>query len=497
MSEEVETKLQPLLEDEPADQIILRPKPRRRPRRRTWIITLVVVLLAGLAAGGGIYLRNTSQSAVQFSQAAASTGNLAVKISATGPVNPNAEYDMNFLTSGSVKEIDVHIGQQVKKGQVLARLQIDKTSLENTIAQDQLGMTSAQDSLNAAGTALDNTEASNAAALKVARDDEKKALAACQSGGGSGSSGTPTPTPSPECKQLARDQYAQAQRQAEASNASAQNSVASAQDSLNSAAAQLQAAQNNLNDAIANEKMTAPVDATVASINGVIGQNIGSSSSSAFMVLTDTRKLSIAAQVNEADIGNIQVGQSAQFTVAAYPSQTFRASVSAIETVGQTSSNVVSYKVDLAVDQNSLQGARVYSGMTATVSITTAERIGVVLIPNAALSFLTTALQSGEVDRTALAAVLPSQVQGSGTAQGSRRIVLELRNGKLVPVSITTGLTDGQYTEVLSGLHSGDRVVVGQTGGSSNSPGTGPSSGQPGSGTSGGPGSGPIQISAP
>lgn len=497
MPEEVEMKLQPLLEDEHADQIILRPKPRRRPRRRTWIIALIVVLLASLAAGGGIYLRNASQPAVQFSQATASTGNLAVKISATGPVDPNAEYDMNFLTSGSVKEIDVHIGQQVKRGQVLARLQINKTSLENTIAQDQLGVVSAQDSLNAAETTLGNTEASNAAALKVARDDEKKALAACQSGGGP-SSGTPTPTPSPECKQLARDQYAQAQRQAEASNASGQNSVVSAQDSLNSAVAQLQAAENNLNDALANAKMTAPVDATVASINGVIGQNIGSSSSSAFMVLTDTSKLSIAAQVNEADIGNIQVGQSAQFTVAAYPSQTFRASVSAIETVGQTSSNVVSYKVDLAVDQNSLGGTRIYPGMTATVSITTAERIGVVLIPNAALSFLTTAIQSGEVDRTALAAALPGKVQGSGsgTAQGSRRIVLELRNGKLVPVSITTGLTDGQYTEVLSGLRPGDRVVVGQTGGSSNSTGPGPSSGQPNSGTSGQPGSGP-QIVAP
>lgn len=484
MPEEVETKLQPLLEDEPADQIILRPKPRRRPRRRTWIIALIVVLLTGLAAGGTIYIHNASQPAVQFSQATANTGNLAVKISATGPVDPNAEYDMNFLTSGSVKEIDVHIGQQVKRGQVLARLQINKTSLENTIAQDQLGVTSAQDGLNAAEAALGNTEASNAAALKVARDDEKKALAACQSGGGT-SSGTPTPTPTPECRQLARDQYAQAQRQAEASNASGQNSVVSAQDSLNSNVAQLQAAQNNLNDALANAKMTAPVDATVASISGVIGQNIGSSSSSAFMVLTDTSKLSIAAQVNEADIGNIQVGQSAQFTVAAYPSQTFRASVSAIETVGQTSSNVVSYKVDLAVDQNSLNGARVYPGMTATISITTAERIGVVLIPNAALSFLTTAIQSGEVDRTALAAALPGKVQGSGTAQGSRRIVLELRNGKLVPVSITTGLTDGQYTEVLSGLHSGDRVVVGQTGGSSNSNSSGPSSGQPGSAPSG------------
>src|SRR5256885_2223005 len=84
-------------------------------------------------------------------------------------------------------------------------------------------------------------------------------------------------------------------------------------------------------------------------------------------------------------------GHFAQFTVAAYPTQTFRATVTTIDMIGQSTSNVVSYTVQLTVDQQSLNGKHLYPGMTATVNITTAERIGVLVIPSAALSFPSTA----------------------------------------------------------------------------------------------------------
>jgi multidrug efflux pump subunit AcrA (membrane-fusion protein) len=229
-------------------------------------------------------------------------------------------------------------------------------------------------------------------------------------------------------------------------------------------------------------ELTAPEAATVAAINGVVGTSSGSSSgggsggssssssSSAFMTLIDISSLNITAQVNESDIANVKVGQAAQFTVASYPSATFRASVSSIELIGQTSSSVVTFPVHLAVDQNSLSGNNLYPGMTATVNITTAQRIGALLIPASAISFTSTALQANEVNRSAITALTggaatSSTGSTSTSTTASSRVVLTLNNGVLTPVLIKTGLNSGQYIEVLSGLQEGSQVVVGQTGG--------------------------------
>ncbi len=418
---------------------------------------LLVILIA---SGVIFYMRRANQPVVRFTQAAVTTGNITVQVSATGPVTPNAEYDMNFLTAG----------------QVLAKLNIDKTALESAVNQAQLGVVAAQNSVGSAQANLGNVAAANEIALKIAKAQEQNALAACENAEITPTPGTPAPTVSPNCDQLAKDQYAQAQQQANTSATSAQNQIVSSQNSLNNALAQLQSAQNNLTDAAQNATLTAPVAATVAAINGSIGETVGTGSSSsstssqAFIVLLDMSKIGITAQVNEADIGGLQVGQPAQFTVTAYPTQTFRASVTAVETIGQATSNVVYYTVKLTVDKQSLNGTHLYSGMTATVNITTAERIGVLLVPAAALSFPGIALRSGELSRSALSSLASS---ATSTATGTRGVVVVLRNGKLVPVAITTGLSNGQFTEVLSGLREGDQVVVSQTGGNTTTPSNG------------------------
>ena len=102
--------------------------------------------------------------------------------------------------------------------------------------------------------------------------------------------------------------------------------------------------------------------------------------------------------------------------------------------------------------------------MTATVNITTAQRIGALLVNNSAFSFTTTALQAGALDRNTLA-LGGSFTPGSGSSQGNRRIVLELKNNKLTPVLVTVGLTNGTSSEVLSGLQAGNQIVVSAIGG--------------------------------
>ncbi len=407
---EVETNLhlQPLFEDEDTDiesadnidGVTAAPPPPRR-RRRGWLIALtIILLLAVIGAGAFYYMQVNSQTPVQYTQQAVATGNLSLTVSASGPINPKATYQMNFSAAGQVSEIDVSVGQQVKKGQTLAKLH--STSLQDAVTQAQQSVTTAQ-------TAYD--DAVNIGASQSVLDNDY-------------------------------------------------NSLLSAQD-------QLTTAQHNLD----TTKMTAPANATVASISDMVGQSVtAGGSTTPFMTLIDTSTLSIAAQVNEADITGVQVGQPAHFTIEGYPSRTFRASVATVEGVpssssSSTSTSIVTYPVDLAIDQQNVNDAHIYPGMTATATITTAQRIGVLVISNTALSFSNTAVQAGVISRTALFAAYGGSAATRGS-QSNQRIVLELRNGKVTPVLITVGLTDGTSTEVISGLQAGDQVIVSATGGS-------------------------------
>lgn len=381
--------------------------PPRRRGRRIFTIALILVLLLALIGGGTLfYIRRQHNAQVTYTQSAVTTGNLAVTVSASGPLKANAEYDMNFSASGTISQIDVKVGQTVKAGQVLAKL--NSTSLQDALAQAQQNVNNAQVVYN---------DAVNNGASQTQLDQDN--------------------------------------------------------NSLQSAQVALKTAQDNLNAAT----LTAPGSATVASINGIVGQTAGSgsgassSSTTAFIVLVDLSSYTISAQVNEADIANVQVGQPVRFNVNAYPNLTFRATVSSIGLIGTTSSSVVTYPVTLTVDMNSVRGAHLYPGMTATANITTAQRIGATLVSNAAFSFTTTALQAGVVNTSSLRSALSNSLTGNTGSTGSigstgnQRVVLELKNGQLTPVLVTVGLTNGSFTEVLSGLQPNDSVVVGATGG--------------------------------
>ncbi|HEY0756299.1 MAG TPA: efflux RND transporter periplasmic adaptor subunit [Ktedonobacteraceae bacterium] len=481
-------------------------RPRRRRRFLAWLIVALLVVLIG---GGILALLRTSRSTpVQYTQATVTTGNLTVSVAGSGPVVPHAVYNLNFSASAPITAIYVKVGDRVSKGQKLAAL--DETTLQDAINQAQDTVNSAANSLSQARTNLTNVQTQQATVLNIARLNEQKALSACvppptpTPAPAPSSTATVTPTPTPivdtdatetaesNCEQLARQQYSQAQQQANAAITSASNQVTSAQQQLNNAQTALNTAKDNLKNAI----LLAPHAGLVETINGLVGETAsggsssasgtGSSSSSAFIVLIDDSSLSIQAAVSEADIATIQVNQPATFTVAAYPSQTFRASVISLNTLGATSSNVVTYTVDLGIDLQSLNGARIYSGMTATTSITTAERISTLLIPSSALTFSTTALQNGEITRSQLNGL--SSGGSTSTAAGTRGIVIELKAGKLVPVLVTTGLTNGQQSEILSGLQEGDEVVISQSGGTSSSSSSNSNSRNGGAGGGGGGG---------
>jgi RND family efflux transporter MFP subunit len=397
-------RFSPLFQDDEDDDSQLAPPRRRRP---VWLIVVSIILLLVLIGGGVFfYMRRGSSSQVSYTTVPVSIGNLTQTVSASGPLQAKAEYDMNFGTSGQIATINVHVGQTVKAGQTLATL--NAPNLQIAVQEAQIAVDNAQNTYNTAVANGDST-----------------------------------------------------------------TTIQTDSNALQNAQLQLQAAQNNL----AAATLKAPANAVVAAINGVVGQSAGSgsgssSSSTSFMVLLDTSGFTITASVNEADIASVQVNQPARFTVTAYAGQTFRATVSSISMVGTTTSGVVSYPVTLTVNMNTIGSAHLYPGMTATITITTAQRIGALLVSNSAFTFPTTALQAGVITRSQLTSGFGG-TGGSGTGTGtpgaqntgSRHIVLVLRNGKLVPVLITTGLTNGTFSEVLSGLNQGDQVVVSATGG--------------------------------
>jgi RND family efflux transporter MFP subunit len=401
--------------------------PRPFWRRPALIVSAVVILI--VAVGGGLFVRShfAKSAAPEYRYGSVTTGDLTVAVTATGPVGSQVIYNLNFQTSAKLIELDVAVGQVVKAGQLLAK--IDTTALQDAVNQAQASLNSAIVNYNNALLNLKDVKAQN----------------------------DPCPTEAtPPATSKSQAQCTQAIDQA-------QQQVNTALAQVQSARVQLQTAKDNLN----NGGLVAPAAGTIVSINGTVGSVTGGSgSSSPLIVLEDLNQLSIVAQVNEADISSIKVGQPARFTVAAYPNDTFHGTVTAISLVGQTTSNVVTYNVTVSVDQNSLNGARLLPGMTASLSITTQQRIGVLLVPNTAISFARTLLTNGQLDRTQvrnlLASATATQTADRQAPQGTAGFVVEMKNGKLTPVLIFTGLTSGASTEVISGLAEGDQVLIGQ-----------------------------------
>ncbi|HEY7127591.1 MAG TPA: efflux RND transporter periplasmic adaptor subunit [Ktedonobacterales bacterium] len=399
--------------------------PRPFWRRPALIVTAVIILI--VAIGGGLFLsRHSGSAAPVYRYGAVTTGDLTVAVTATGPVGSQVVYNLNFPTSARLTEIDVTVGQVVQAGQLLAK--IDTTALQDAVNQARASLNSANVNYNNALLNLKDVKAQN----------------------------NPCPTQAtPPAASKTQAQCTQAIDQA-------QQQVNTALAQVQSAKVQLQTAQDNMTSG----GLTAPAAGTIVSINGTVGSVTGGgNASSALIVLEDLNQLSIVAQVNEADISSVKVGQSARFTVAAYPSDTFHGSVTAISLIGQTTSNVVTYNVTVSVDQNSLNGVQLLPGMTASLSITTQQRIGVVLVPNTAISFARTLLTNGQLDRTQvrnLLATAATQTANGQTPQGTASFVVEMKNGKLTPVLIFTGLSSGASTEVISGLADGDQVLTGQ-----------------------------------
>ena len=186
-----------------------------------------------------------------------------------------------------------------------------------------------------------------------------------------------------------------------------------------------------------------PVDGIVVSRNVDTGQTVAASfqTPTLFNIAQDLTKMQIDSSVAEADIGKIQVGQPVEFTVDAYPDSPFQGKVSEIRNAPINVQNVVTYDVVVKVENPEL---KLKPGMTANVSIIVSSKKDVLRISNTALRFRP---PTEKKDVTA------KKVKGSG--------VWVLENNKPKRIAITTGISDGTYTELLSGeIREGQEIIV-------------------------------------
>jgi len=212
--------------------------------------------------------------------------------------------------------------------------------------------------------------------------------------------------------------------------------------------------------------ITSPIDGVVISRNVDVGQTVAASLQAPviFQIANDLTKMQIDANVAEADVGVLDVGQNVDFTVDAFPMRTFHGKVVQVRNAPITVQNVVTYDTVIGVSNPDL---KLKPGMTANVSVIVAQKDNVLQIKNAALRYRPSEGGPAEISSAkAAGGGSPSRAPGGAQRGAGRerrtsdRTVYVLSGSRPQAVEIKTGISDGVVTEVIEGLKEGDRVVT-------------------------------------
>ena len=391
--------------------------------------TLIIIV-----TGGFFYLTRSTKTEFKWRTSTIERGNLNIVVNATGTVNPDTTVNVGTQVSGRINKIYVDYNSHVKKGEILAVL--DTTSLYQSVQQSQAEVRSAQAQVIQA---------------RLTFQRMKKLFA----------------------KQLASESDFDT------------DSVAYivAQNSLHSAETQLQRARINLDYAT----ITAPIDGVIMSRDVDVGQTVAASFNTPqlFSIATDLHSMRISASIDEADIGQIRLGQNVDFTVDAFPDETFTGKVTQIRLQPITTNNVVTYTVIIEVQNPDL---KLMPGMTANLTVHVQEAKDILKVPNLALVFtpprayiqqqMKNHPDSARANRrfagmnndTSKGNNRPAYLsENTLPLPGSMKTIWVDRNDRIMPVRVKLGITDGTST-VISGdnIKQGDKVVIGSmtTGGS-------------------------------
>lgn len=358
---------------------------------KLWLVVAVVIIVAivAWALSGG-----KKEEQITFDTAAVAPANIMNSITATGTIEPVTSVTVGTQVSGIVSKLYVDYNSVVKKGQVIAEL--DKTNLMSQLNSAKTQLATAQSQLNYQTTNFNRYKTLYQKGLVAADDFDNAKLS-----------------------------YTQAKEQ-----------VASAKE-------EVQRAQTNLGYAT----ITSPIDGIVLSKSVEEGQTVAASFSTPelFTIAQDLTNMQVVANVDEADIGDIKEGERVSFTVDAYPDDTFEGTVKQVRQEATTTNNVVTYEVVISAPNADL---KLKPGLTANVTIYTAERKGVLSVPSKALRFTP---QKETVGKMKI-------VDQTGNAKNK---VWSIEGNSIVAHKVNIGMTDGTNTQILNGISAGVKVVTG------------------------------------
>lgn len=347
------------------------------------IATLAVWLLSG----------GKKEEKITFDTAAVAPANIMNSITATGTIEPVTSVTVGTQVSGIVSKLFVDYNSVVKKGQVIAEL--DKTNLMSQLNTAKTQLATAQSQLN----------------YQTANYKRYKTLF--------------------EKGLVATDDF----DNAKLSYTQAKEQVASAKE-------EVQRAQTNLGYAT----ITSPIDGVVLSKSVEEGQTVAASFSTPelFTIAQDLTNMQVVADVDEADIGDVKEGERVTFTVDAYPDDTFEGEVKQVRQEATTTNNVVTYEVVISAPNADL---KLKPGLTANVTIYTAERKGVLSVPSKALRFIPQKETVGKMKIVDVA--------------NAKNKVWTIEGNSIVAHKVNIGMTDGTNTQIVGGIAEGTKVVTG------------------------------------
>lgn len=376
----------------------------RAPRRRIALIAGVLVLLLVAVLAG--WWATRSAPPPKYLTATLSRGDVSRAVTATGTVNPVMTIIVGSYVSGVIRDVYCDYNTRVKKGQLCAR--IDPRPYQAALEQAEGAL------------------ARDSAQLSGARSD------------------------------LAR--YAVLVPQNLVAEITYTDQVALVHQ-LEGSVQVDRALVSNAKVNLGYTNIVSPVDGTVVARNITVGQTVAASfqTPTLFLIATDLTRMQVDTNVSESDIGSIRKDEPADFTVEAFPGRIFRGTVVQVRQAPQVVQNVVTYDAVVGVSNPEFL---LKPGMTATVSIITAQRREVVRIPDQALRFSPGGLGAANAGGAPQGAP-PKAAPAPGSGQPAQ--VWVLSDSKLVAIPIRVGIDDGAYSELVSGdLRAGERVIIGE-----------------------------------
>ena len=352
------------------------------------------IFKTGLAALTAITLMASCADKQQtsFTKAKVERGNIQTTITATGTIEPVTSVTVGTQVSGIVSHLYVDYNSEVKKGQVIAEL--DKTNLTSELNTARANLSSAQSTLDYQQANYNRYKTLYDKGLVSADDFENARL-----------------------------------------------SYLKAKDQVTTATQSLQKAQTNLGYAT----ITSPIDGVVLSKSVEEGQTVAASFNTPelFTIAQDLTDMRVIADIDEADIGGVKEGQRVDFTVDAFPDDSFEGRVTQVRQQATTESNVVTYEVVISAPNNDL---KLKPGLTANVTIFTLEKNDVLTVPAKALRFMPNE-------------ALLSKGQTLEDVEAPQK-VWTLEGNTFKAHKVETGTTNGMLTEIISGVSEGTEVLT-------------------------------------